>query len=110
MHNRSDLRSGWVAVIIIVITGVLLCNVLPRNYASSADEGTYFRQGSALVQYGMADGYARIVDDYIHTPLQQIFPNPLRVGTIAVTALALHVHGEYKALSYVSILAFMAQK
>lgn len=102
------LRAGWLAALIIIVAAVLLCTTLPSTYYTGADEGTYFRQGNMLLENGLADGYHAIATDYLQIPAQQAFPNPLRVGTIAVVALALQVQPGYRALSYLSMLAFLA--
>ena len=98
----------WLAATIILLTGIFVLKALPdpRDYRTGADEGTYYRQAETLVREGTG-GFERIARDFALSPSLQEYPNPLRVGTISVAAMALNVDDSYRSLSFVSLFSFL---
>lgn len=107
MENLLHRHSGWLVGFTIVAVAFCLAQVLPNDYRIGADEGTYYRQAHMLVEHGIFAGYQQIAHDYISLPQQQDYPNPLRIGTILVVSLALHVHDGFRCQSWVSLISFL---
>lgn len=102
-------RADWLALAVLIAVAVLVWSRFPQadGYFPGADEGVYYRQGKALLELGARDGFAQLARDYLRDASQQIWPDPLRVGTIAASALALAADDSYRSLSWVSLLAFV---
>ncbi|HZP65057.1 MAG TPA: glycosyltransferase family 39 protein [Rudaea sp.] len=102
-------RAAWLAALVVLAAGMLVAATFPdaADYRGAADEGAYYRQGRTLVEEGVFAGYARIAHEYLASPAQQDFPDPLRVGTIAAAATALAFADSYRALSWVSLTAYL---
>ena len=98
----------WFALAIVVAASFLVWMNFPNpgDYRVGADEGTYYRQGKTIADLGPIAGLRRVGDEYVQTPAQRSFPNPLRIGTILVAGAALSIHDSYRTLSFVSLFAF----
>ena len=109
MVSLIERYGNWAAAGIVLLAAILVWQTFPdpADYHVGADEGTYYRQGMALVDQGVEPGFRRIAQDYLHTPEQQLFPNPLRIGTILPAALSLRIDPAYRSLSFLSLIAFV---
>lgn len=83
---------------------VALNNV--TDFALGADEGTYVRNTTFLFTHGWGS-YADMLREYLATPGQWIFPDPLRWGWYALTTFASHLAGasDARVLANLSTLA-----
>ena len=73
-----------------------------EEYRPAADEGTYFRLASTILDRGLA-GFARLGREFIADPELQVTPPPTRIGHVLTAALALRVSRSFRALSALSL-------
>jgi 4-amino-4-deoxy-L-arabinose transferase-like glycosyltransferase len=108
MIKLNDWHWRICAALVIALIAIYLSSVFPAqsDYRDAADEGTYYGYGRELVEHGIG-GFSAIVEGFLATPAGQHPPSPLRIGTIALAALALSVNDSFRALSCLSLLSFV---
>ena len=77
------------------------------GYYTGADEGTYYRQAVIVREHGLR-GFQIIADDYLTHKELQVLPNPLRIMSAVINAVALSLNDSYFTLSLVSLFCFVA--
>jgi hypothetical protein len=108
MSKMIETWGGRIVVIVILAAGIFVFSQLPaaQDYRSGADEGTYYGYGRQILDHGFA-GFANLAREFSATPAAAHPPNPLRLGTVLTSALALCIHDGYDSLSMISLLSFL---
>ncbi|MFA5345664.1 MAG: hypothetical protein WC315_05260, partial [Candidatus Omnitrophota bacterium] len=72
----------------MLVVAVTLLSFTLKNirFASSADEGYYFRYASFIAQKGLS-GFGALFKNYLENQQFWLYPNPLRVGFIILSAI-----------------------
>lgn len=98
-----------VAVLLLCTAGLVVSTFDEVEYQSRADEGYYMAYASRIAIQGPA-GYPGLFTAYLNGLKGRYhFPNPLRIGTIALGAAAVKLGGSYFTnLSLLSLAGFMA--
>jgi hypothetical protein len=76
-----------------------------EEYYPGADEGTYFRQASTILDGGPA-GFRTLGRAFLADPLIQSNPPPTRIGHLLLAASALSFDRSLRALSTLSFVSF----
>lgn len=110
MNSSGRVLLGVGAVAILLGVAALVCSTLDSvTYQTHADEGFYHAYASRVAAQGPA-GFSGIFRDYLHSSqVTRYFPNPLRVLTISLGAIAMKLGGGpyYTNLSLLSLAAFL---
>jgi 4-amino-4-deoxy-L-arabinose transferase-like glycosyltransferase len=77
-----------------------------EDYFPRADEGTYFRQASAIADGGVP-ALRQLGREFVADPQLQIAPPPTRMGHLFVAAGTLRLDRSFRALSVESWIAFV---
>jgi 4-amino-4-deoxy-L-arabinose transferase-like glycosyltransferase len=72
-----------------------------------ADEGYYLKYASAIANKGLSE-FRNLFTDYVGHEENWVFPNPLRVGLIFISAIWCRIFGNsFVALAYLSFLSYL---
>ena len=74
-----------------------------EDYRPAADEGTYFRQASTILDRGLG-GFGVLGREFLADPQRQLSPVPIRIGHVLAAAVALRVNRSFRALSTLSLM------
>jgi dolichyl-phosphate-mannose-protein mannosyltransferase/tetratricopeptide repeat protein len=74
-----------------------------EEYRPGADEGTYFRQASLVLDRGLT-AFRDLGQEFVNDPQAQISPVPVRVGHLLTAAAALRIERSFRALSMLSLV------
>ncbi len=73
-----------------------------EDYRPAADEGTYFRQASTILDHGLG-GFAELGREFVADPTLHMTPPPIRIGHLLPAAGALGVSRSFRSLSLLSL-------
>ncbi len=78
---------------VVVLAGLLVLSSFNRvQFAPAADEGYYLGYATKIGSQGIS-GFAGLFQEYLSDTRHWVFPNPLRIGFIALSALWLKIFG-----------------
>ncbi|MFH0855027.1 MAG: glycosyltransferase family 39 protein [Candidatus Omnitrophota bacterium] len=106
MAARSSYRLVLFLIIAVAITLVSLTfkNI---HFAASADEGYYFSYASSIADRGVS-GFSALFQGYLENQRHWLYPNPLRVGFIGLSAIWLKITGvSFMNMAYLSLAFFV---
>ena len=102
-------KSNYKLVLfLMLVVAVTLVSFTLKNirFASSADEGYYFRYASFIAQKGLS-GFSALFKNYLENQQLWLYPNPLRVGSIALSAIWFKVAAaSFMNLAYLSLIFY----
>lgn len=103
---RSNLNL-LIAILVIAASFALFSYTLKDvKFATGADEGFYFKYATYIGEKGVF-GFQDLFRDYVQNQQNWLFPNPLRIGFIALSAIWLKITGSSLLnLAYLSLLCF----
>lgn len=108
--NDLSARTAWIAcVALIAVWGAYLASTLGEvDYRARADEAWYLRYTGEVCARGWRV-FPELFASYLGDPAAQVYPNPLRVLYIVVSAFWCSVFGvSYASLSSLSLCAHLA--
>ncbi len=99
-------RGLWAIVALLVCQSVYLYSHFPgpEQYMPAADEGTFFREATVVLDRGMA-GWHALAQDFLARPELQVSPPPTRIGHVLLAAGALSIDRSFRMLSVLSLSA-----
>ncbi|MEA3306069.1 MAG: hypothetical protein U9R52_04565, partial [Candidatus Omnitrophota bacterium] len=91
-------------ILVCVVCSILLISSFKYLiFGGGADEAYYLRYSTLVAQEGFSV-FPKLFKDYISDSQNWMFPNPLRVAFITISALWVGIFGEtYTALSLLSL-------
>jgi len=95
-------------LILIIAAGVLSVVLTFKDirFLPHADEGCYFRYASFISVNGLS-GFSELFKNYLFDPHLWLFPSPLRVGYICLSAIWLRLTGpSFINLAYLSLVFY----
>src|SRR5215510_7583166 len=100
-------RGFWLTVVLLVCQSAYLYSHFPtpEQYRPAADEGTFFRGATMLLDRGPA-GFRALAQEFLASPDLQVMPAPTRVGHLALAAGALSIDRSFRSLSMLSLIAY----
>lgn len=102
------MRSPWLWLVVALIGGqsVYLASHFPtpEQYRPAADEGTFFRAATTLLDRGPS-GFRALAQEFLTHPELQVAPPPVRVGHLVLSAAALSIDRSFRSLSFLSLTA-----
>jgi len=103
--SPRDRVADGLAVGIALLVGLLLLPTLASvRYAENPDEAYYLAYARHFAEHGFA-GFRQLYADYLAEPARWLYPNPLRVGYIALATLWTSLFGSsFEALSLLSLV------
>ena len=105
-----DTRSSYRLVLFLIVTvAVTLVSLTFKNihFATSADEGYYFSYASFISQKGIS-GFSALFKGYLENQQHWLYPNPLRIGFIILSAIWLKITGaSFMNMAYLSLFFFV---
>ena len=113
MTGQGTLRPAGLILAVVLLFGVagLVCSTLDSvRFKAGADEGFYLAYASRVSIEGPA-AFPRLFADYLcGSEVTRYFPNPLRILTISLGAIALKLGGGvyFANLALLSLAAFLA--
>ena len=106
MATRSSYRLVLFLIIAIAIT-LLSLTFKNIHFATTADEGYYFNYASFIAEKGIS-GFSELFKGYLANQEHWVFPNPLRIGFIIVSAIWLKITGaSFMNMAYLSLVFFV---
>lgn len=110
-HPRplSNLERACLAAILATAT-LLRLWLNDVTTFSPADESVYVDFARRLAEGGFFSTYGTIAREWVNDPSWWIYPNPLRCGHLALTTIAVRLHGsaDPRALAWLSTIAGIA--
>lgn len=105
MATRSSYRLILFSIIALSITLVSLTFKNIR-FAVSADEGYYLGYASFIAEKGLS-GLSALSRSYLDNQQHWLYPNPLRIGFIVVSAIWVKIFGaSFMNLAYLSLIFY----
>lgn len=100
-------RGLWLIVVLLVCQSTYLYSHFPtpEQYRPSADEGTFFRGATVLLDRGPG-GFRTLAQEFLASPDLQVMPAPTRVGHLVLAAGALAIQRSFRSLSMLSLIAY----
>jgi 4-amino-4-deoxy-L-arabinose transferase-like glycosyltransferase len=107
---KEDSNSTIYIVLFLIIAAVSCFIVISTfkgmQFAPQADEGYYFKYASHILHNGLG-GFPLLFKDYTEDQQNWLFPNPLRIGYIALAAVWFYIFGtSFASLAYLSLFCF----
>ncbi len=108
LRNKGfDPHVAVLAAILAAVFILIVPTIQDVIYRSRHDEGYYFKYASCIADNGIS-GFKVLAKDYIAGPDHWIFPNPLRIGLTALSALWMRLIGRsYYTLSHLSFVSYL---
>jgi 4-amino-4-deoxy-L-arabinose transferase-like glycosyltransferase len=105
-ESRSERAASWGAALLVATTFALVASTLSTvRYVPIADEGYYRSYANRFASDGVAV-FPATFEAYRSEPRHWRFPNPLRVGYIAIAGTWMSLRGDgFRALSELSLLS-----
>jgi 4-amino-4-deoxy-L-arabinose transferase-like glycosyltransferase len=99
-------RGLWAIVVLLVCQSAYLywSFPTPEQYRPAADEGTFFRAATVLLDRGPS-GFHTLGQEFLTRPDLQLTPPPTRIGHLLLAAAALSIHRSFRSLSVLSLTA-----
>lgn len=106
MAAKSTYRLFF--ILIIVLAAILVSSSFKQlRFVSGADEGYYFKYAVQIGDNGPF-GFSGLFKEYIQEERHWVFPSPLRVGLITLSAIWLKIFGiSFMNLAYLSLVLYL---
>ncbi len=108
MAAKSTLQYRLVLFLIIAVAITLISSTFRKiQFFPAADEGYYLKYAVFISEKGLL-GFSELFKAYIHNQGNWLFPNPLRVGFIILSAIWLKIFGyAFINLAYLSLFSYV---
>jgi len=102
-----DFHITVLAIILATVFILIIPTIQEVIYRAQHDEGYYFKYASYISDKGLG-GFKDLAGDYIDNKEHWIFPNPVRVGLISLSALWVKLLGKsFYSLSHLSFVSYL---
>ncbi|MBL7070877.1 MAG: glycosyltransferase family 39 protein [Candidatus Omnitrophica bacterium] len=102
-----DTHVAALAILFATLFVLIVPTMQEVVYRNKHDEGYYLKYAAYISNNGLG-GFRSLARDYIDNEEHWIFPNPLRIGLISVSALWVRLLGEsFYSLSHLSFIAYL---
>lgn len=106
-RNGFDFHVALLAVILASVFILIIPTIQDVLYRERHDEGYYFKYATYVSDKGLG-GFKDLAGEYIDNKEHWIFPNPLRVGLISLSALWVKLLGKsFYSLSHLSFVSYL---
>ncbi len=107
LKNAIDFHDLTFILICALCTLLLISGFKYLKFTEGADEGYYLRYATLINENG-CPFFPALFKIYISDTRNWIFPNPLRVAFIAISAIWVGIFGKtYTALSFLSLFSYL---
>ena len=106
--KKITVPQAYLAFLLVLAVSFTLTSLSIKDveFASGADEGYYLRYASYIGEHGLG-GFADLFKNYIENQKDWLYPNPLRMGFIALSSVWLKIFGySFLNLAYFSLFSF----